>query len=196
VGLFTVLKRADASTEGKTYSRPEDVRLKLRWISEEYDYTDTELQYLIEEAHRKLVLDVGQYIKHVDYGHYDDEDKTYYLPHGELISFNKIYKNGEEVDESNYTVDYDKGMVTFAASFNIYYRDVLEFWYVPYVYKDLEVLYAVRSIISANYVDTNSAMANTDLTRIEDEIERLKGMINTKGAYGAVLDYSYRGGRW
>ena len=196
VGLFTVLKRADATTEGKTYARPEDVRLKLRWISEEYDYSDTELQYLIEEAHRKMTLEIGMYETKIDYGHYDEDDKTYYLPHGELISFDKIYRNGEEVDEGNYTVDYDKGMVTFASSYSIYYRDYLEFRYVPYVYKDLEILYAVYSIITANYVDTDSAMANTDATKIEQEIKQLKTQINGKGAYGSVLDYSYRGGRW
>jgi len=196
VGLFTVLKRADSSTEGKTFCRPEDVRLKLRWIDEPADYTDEELQAVIEEAHRRMILEVGMYERKVDFGHYDEDDKTYYLPHGELISFDKVYHNGEEVDASNYTVDYDKGMVTFATGYDINYRDALEFRYVPYVYRDLEVLYAVMAILNSNYMDSGSNITKLDTDKLQAEIDALRNKITSKGSIGSVLDYGYRGSRW
>lgn len=196
VGLFLVRKRADASLEGKTFCRPEDVRLKLRWIGDEYDYADEDLQFIIEEAHRKMILDVGINTIQKGLGHYNTDDKVYYLPHGELISFDKIYINGGEVSNANYTVNYDKGMITFDSDYSINYLDTLEFTYIPYVYRDLEILYAIHSILMANYVQSNSSITNVDIAKIEEEMKQLRDRINNKGNYGTVLDYSYRGGRW
>lgn len=190
IGIFQIKKRAEG-TEGKTWIMPDEVRLKLKLDDDSMD--DEEIQYIIEEAHRKVILDCGYYKIYKAVGKYPETDKTYYMPHGELIEVIQITHNGEIVDSDNYTVDKDSGKVIFNSDYDINSGDILIFKYVPKVYKDLEMLYSQLILSEMNYLQTGGEIFNVDSDKIKRQIEELKTKINSKATVGAVLDYGFRG---
>jgi len=190
VGLFYIKTRLEG-TEGKTFITPDLVKTKIRL--EDESYTDEEIQYFIEVAHRKVIADCGNYVKHNYYAHYPTTDKTYWLPHGEILSFIRIKINGEEIDESNYTIDYEKGKITFSSSMDIYYNDFIEFEYIPMLYKDLELLYAAIEILRQQYIYTQSDVIKAKLDDFKEEAKKTIHRISSKDFIGSVPDFGFRG---
>lgn len=189
IGILQVITRTEGE-EAKTYATPDEVKMKLRLDGTDFD--NEEIQYFLEQAHRKVITECGSFQQYITQGNYPEVIKEYCLPHGAVMEVKRIIHNGEIVDESNYTVDYDNGVITFNSDYSINVFDTLIFHYVPYLYKDLEIAFTMKDMLSQMYMQTGGEFTNAKLQEVKEEIERIKRELNIL-AIGSWVDYSHRG---
>ncbi|MDD3493703.1 MAG: hypothetical protein PHZ19_09440, partial [Candidatus Thermoplasmatota archaeon] len=108
--------------------------------------------------------------------------------------FRRAKLNLEVIDSGNYTVDYDRGTVTFAEEYtDINTGDNLWFEYVPMSAKDLEMIYAARKLYEVHLLSTGADERERRIEQLDREAQRILYAINSKTPLSAVPDYGYRG---
>lgn len=191
-GKFVVLPRLEGSTM-VSYVNPDMVREWLR-IEGDLSWATAELQETIEMAHRELINNVGGYQIERTFGHYESDNYTYYLPHGSVFSVLRVRHNSDTVDTGDYTVNPRAGTVTFSESYEgLDAGDNIEIWYIPTVYRDLELLYTLRLMGMRGFLQAYGDMNFLEVDKLDEQIHKFEAMINSKQVIGGILDYSYHG---
>lgn len=191
-GRLTILAVGDG-TGGKCWNIYEDLQRKLGIYSEDQRWTPTDLQAELEEAHRRVIQTVGTHEVWRGYGHQDSDRLTYHLPHGSLLTVLRVEHNGTEVSSDNYTLDYAGGSITFTSSENIRPGDLIRVDYIPEVYADLEMLYAIRGILRSMYLSSFDSDRKAELAQVREDINDLLAGIAAKNCVAAIRDHGFRG---
>lgn len=190
-GKFVILTRLEG-TSMISLVNPDMIKEWLR-IEGDYSWASAELQETIEMAHRELINNMGAYQIERTFGHYEaDTNLVYYLPHGSVFQVLRVIQNGETVDTEDYTVEPRAGTITFDSDI-VDSNDNLEFWYIPTVYRDLELLYTLRLMGMRGFLQGFGDMNYLNVDKLDEQITKLENNINGKQVMGSVLDYSYHG---
>lgn len=190
-GKFVILPRLEG-TSMAMYITVDTVMEWLR-ITEDYAWDKAEVQETIEMAHRELLNNVGVYQIDRMFGHYEDDVAIYYLSHGAILELLKIRHNSDTVDSSDYTVEPRAGTVTFDSDYDITAGDSLEFWYVPRIYRDLELLYTLRLMGMRGFLQGFGDLNYLNPEKLDEQISRIESSINSKNPMGSFLDFGMRG---
>lgn len=166
-----------------TYNRIQDVRDRLD-LSEEI-IRDEEIQQEMERANRTMKAKVGRYVVE-RFIVTDTDENTINLKHSEIISVEKIRKNGDDVSSSNYSVNTSTGVITFTSDETFYYRDVVEVYYIPRIFADLELLYTELFLLTHRNILTDSDVKQARIDQIK---ELIKETIQTINQSGTILTY-------
>lgn len=157
----------------KSYNKVDDLRRKLRFMGDEFSETD--LQEELEEANRKINVNIGKYYRDVTYVT-NLEQKTYRLNFSPIIVFDRVFvSTSGELDSDKYVVSEEKGIITFEDGFDEGTKIIC--YYVPEVFKDLELLYATQSIMAMNLITTSDNMIGTKTEQINTYIDLLEKKI-------------------
>lgn len=190
-GKLVVLPRLEG-TSMVSFITVDTVSEWLR-LGDDLAWDKAEVQQTIEMAHRELLNNVGQYQIDRMFGHYEDDNLTYYLAHGAVLEVLRVRHNSDTVDSDDYTVVPRTGTVTFDSSYSIDAGDSLEFWYVPRIYRDLELLYSLRLMGMRGFLQGFGDMNYLNPDKLDEQIQRIESAINSKNAMGSFLDYGSRG---
>jgi len=165
------------------------------------EYTDVDLQRYLEQASQKLNGMVGRRFierKLIEF----DEEQDVELDFQDLESFDKVVlvsDNNEVIDPSNYSVDTSTGTVTFDQSYvddNFYRGLILEFRYVPTIFKTLEVKQAKELVLTQEVTVTGDSVDATRTDQVEETIKMLMYDINSRNSTGVQSgDNTNRGSR-
>jgi len=163
-----------------SYANVQELEEELRQINAEYDDLDfsTKLKY----AHQRLNTVVGrQFIepKTIEF----EEETGVKLDFDSLISFDKVHNvnDNEIVDSSEYSVDNDTATVNFDQSYvddNFFDGLRLEFYYVPEIFKQLEIWIAMRNILETELIHTSDEVTNTQVDRLNTRVQSVIKNIN------------------
>lgn len=156
----------------------EDLRRKLRLLGSEFDNVD--LKEELEEANRKLQLNIGRYYSEKIYIK-DIEKLIYRFSLSPIIKFGKVYVSGiGELDEDVYEVNEREGTIIFNEPFKEF--DIITLYYIPEIFKDLEILYACESIMSMSFLVTSDEVKGSMTEKIKERIKILEQTIQRRYA--------------
>ena len=177
-----------------SYNEPNDLTSKYKVIGQQY--SENELQDELDRAHRKLDNNVGEQFVQVVRASFEDQEE-FNLTFSELISFERAYfvQRDSEIDSSNFDVDLTTGTVTFTTSFaedNISKNTRIMFEYVPTRYKDLELWYAVLSLIRTTSLQTREGETSISVDEAKNHVEEIENSIREKYGNRLVLDHQPR----
>ena len=157
-----------------TYNNEQELRDRLVFLSnrDAWDLTN-----LLETAHRRVKSKFGRNIQETVTQHVKNQ-RLFVLSFPDIFQVNKVYYNNEEIDSSNYTVDAEDGTIEFSEDFandylNYHKKYKLTVYYVPKVYKDLELYYAMQEIVSLNMVETNDSEETNRLQQLNTTIKSI-----------------------
>ena len=167
-----------------TYNRIQSVRDRLD-LSKEI-IRDEEIQEEIHRANRMLKSKVGRYMVE-RYIVTDTDENTINLKHSEIIEVVKIRKNGEDIDSSNYSVDIDEGVITFS-NITFWFRDVIEVFYIPRIFADLELLYTELFLLTHKNIIGESEVRQARIEEIKELIKDTTQQINQTGSVLSYID--------
>jgi hypothetical protein len=163
-----------------------ELEKELRTSGTEYD--DLDFNRYLKQANQKLKGMVGRvYIDRKRIEFEDEQDVD--LDFVSLESFDKVVdKNGNDIiDSSNYSVDLTTGVVTFDQSYvddNFSENTILEFRYVPTIFKTLEVKQAHELIQSQETTVTGDSVDQAQTSQLEETIKQLMYDINSRNSSG------------
>lgn len=172
------------SGQSGAYGKPEDLADELKFV--QHEFTDAELQSKLEEAQREVDEIIGK--------HFEEEIKiksmtqtSYDLAYRQLYKVSKIVLNGrEEVDEENYEIDHDNGVIHFDEDFidnqsfmhpRQRHRDFMYVLYVPMKFADLERFIAAKNILDSNIIQTSDEAVDQKLESLDNKIEILSNRV-------------------
>lgn len=183
----------------KSFATPQDVKDKIGFTDDTTD--DVELQKYLEQGHRTLELRVGREFTQEKIVNRLDADRNVPREHDfdirPVLQVNGVFIDSVEISEDDYEVDKQLGTITFSESF----RDekmrvgssiVLE--YVPKVYKDLEVWYAVLHLLAGSVVQVDDDQVKSQKAEAEQMAAKLESYINRNISVGYVSDGRVRRG--
>lgn len=163
-----------------TYNSTRELQDRLTFLSNRDAW---DLKGLLETAHRRVKSKFGREIQQKLHQEVENQ-KEFKLNFSELLEFNRVQYNeytpikyrNEEVDPGNYSVDLDEGIITFEDSFandklNLYQDYRLVVYYVPQVFKDLELYYAMQEVVGMNMVETNDQETTNRLQQLNGIIK-------------------------
>lgn len=168
----------------------EELDEELTSIGSGGEYTDLDFDRKLRQANARLKGYVGR--NFVERKVIEFEDETVVdLDYQSLESFDKAVNfNGEGneiIDDSNYTVDLENGTVTFDQSYvddQFFEGLILVFYYIPTVFKHLELDIAVRNVLETQSIGTTDSVTNTQTDRINARIRSKADEINRKRSTG------------
>lgn len=155
----------------------QDLKDELRSSGDEYN--DLEFNRYLRQANDRLASMVGrQFIETKQINFEEEQDVKLDFP--ALDSFDKVENvaDNEIIDDANYTVDNTTATVTFDQSYvddSFFEGLVLKFYYVPRVFKQLELYIATRHILEQETVVTGDEITGTQTDRLN---QRITGMVN------------------
>lgn len=144
------------------------------------EYNDLDFDRKLRFANQRRVSHVGKKFIETKTIEFEDET-TVSLEFAELISFDKVADIDGVIDASNYTVNEDEATVDFNQDFgddNFYEGYELEFYFVPKIFKQLEIFIAMRNILETEYVQTPDEVNNTVVSNLNDRIMSIVSRIN------------------
>jgi len=156
------------------YNDEQELRDRLVFLSnrDAWDLTN-----LLETAHRRVKSKFGKHIQE-RLKQYVKNQKIFVLSFPDIFQVDKVYYDNEEIDSTNYTVNQEDGTIEFTQDFADdyldYYKDyMLNVYYVPKVYKDLELYYTMQEIVSLNMVETNDSEETNRLQQLNTTIKSI-----------------------
>lgn len=157
-------------------------------------YDSGELDDFLERGNRSMQGDVGKHLRHDDVAK-DNQQDTFDVPVEELEEIDRVEYNGEKVDAADYSVDLDKGEITFDSSFatKINRGDVVRIYFKPVLMADLEMEYAVKSAWRKRYRSTGNDTAKASVDDADDAITSLRNRILGLNSETSAYDHSGRG---
>jgi len=183
----------------KSFNNPQTLQSKLGYTDDSYGESD--LQEVIEKAHRRLETLVGRKQTDVIRFHERDKDGDYILEKDlqmrPILEFSHVTTGNTRVDPSVYEVDEETGTITFTQEFADDYvgaqglgvrRTEAEAVYVPKHYKDLEYWLAVKEMLAGSIVQIDEDQTNTTVEQAQKEVHKLQKMINRSRVTGSFTD--------
>jgi len=152
--------------------------------------SDGDIMKTLEEANQFLQRRVGEEIETVEQVLNSDAD-TFQLTFYPVLDFVDIYLNGEKIDEADYTVKDETGVVEFDSSYdelNVY--DQLRFIYTPEILVDMEIAKAMLLLAERRRVNTGAEETSTLIDRLKDRVKEYVNTINTHNPPVPVQDHN------
>lgn len=191
VGWFFIKKRLE-DTEPKTFASIKEL-METAGVPNDLAMDEGELQAILETAHRTLIMKVGNYMIARTFGHHLEDLLMYYLPLGPCIKVIRVEHNSEEVSTDNYSVDYNKGTVTFNSNETIDNGDTFEFFYIPTVFRDLEILIGLKILSVRTHIFDFENTQYPNVEELEKAIVSMTRDINSTQPISSFVDTGYRG---
>jgi hypothetical protein len=179
--------------QGGSFATPEELKEKLKFLGDEY--TPAQLKKELEAANRKLRGMVGRYYCQQYRFSYEDDNATnptIDLTFAPIYEFDRMVINGELESSSNYSVATETGLLTFTTATNATIGALAELYYVPEIYKDLEILLAGKSILMFTYMHTDDEIKGIKTEQLDTAIKDLVNTINSKNPPRKARDYGSR----
>lgn len=154
-----------------------------------------EIATALERANRMMVGKVGSYS--IDNAYVTDSDRTtLQLRFNDIISIAYVYKNGDLISSSNYSIENTTGIITFSG-INFFIEDKIKVYYTHRLMADLELYYVERFLLAHKYIEAESEIKNTKLEELKEMIKETINMINGNLNCVPVKDHkTYRGSVW
>lgn len=157
-----------------TYNTEKELKDRLQFLSNRDAW---DLSSLLDTAHRRVKSKFGRNIQE-KLSQQVENQKEFPLNFPDIFQVDKVYYNNEKVDPSNYSLDSEDGVIgftqDFADSYLSLYKDYkLVVYYVPKVYKDLELYYAMQEIVALNMVETNDQQETNRLQQLNTTIRQM-----------------------
>jgi len=169
-----------------TLNLASDVKRKLKGIGDEY--SDDDLNSELDEAYRKLQARCGKhYIQNLMVKNTDVTE--YELDFDGVESFDKVVREDEETEVSSDNYTQSNGVITFDSTWmddEVMEEDVLDLFYVPSVFKDLELLYACISILSYVKEASSDEVTKNTLQGFKETTKELENLVNGRGGTRAL----------
>jgi hypothetical protein len=161
----------------KAYNTEKDLRERLAFLgnADSWNLTD-----ILGTAHRRVLTVFGREI-HERLLPVLEGQTSFRLSFDELISLSQVTLFDKLVDPQYYTVNLEEGLIVFNSNWagqNLkgHYRLVVE--YVPKIYKDMELLYAIEEVLELSTVQTNDQEENVRLEQVKRRINKMSKEIN------------------
>lgn len=185
----------------KTLNRTEELMDKIGYPDDTEDEAD--LQVVLEEAHQDMQAGVGRNFVEdkrirVQAQHNGELIEEYKLKFSPILEVDRILLNEhEQVDESNYTVDKQNGLVTFDSQFvneELFREQIVRFEYKPVKFKNIELWHAVHIAKNQELVQLeNSEQAALHQNALR-RAKRLENQVNRRAGPGNATDGDIRRG--
>ena len=163
----------------KTFNDEEELKRRLTFLSNRDAW---ELTSVLESAHRRVKGKFGRSIEERLKQRHKDQTK-FVLRFEDIFSFEKVIINQEEIESSKYDIDKENGTIEFTDddiinNLRLYKDNKIIVYYVPNVYKDLEIYYAMEEIVALNMVETNDTELTNRHSQIRNTIKTIIADIN------------------
>ena len=171
------------------YNDPQDLRRELRFTGKEFN--DVDLQSKLEQAQRKVDMNVGSVMTEGLFV-YNHDVLEFNLNFRQIIQVDEVrllnrrrFRVDETViPEGLYELDKDKGRIVFdeevVKRFEVYgageRRDQSVFVvdYVPYMFADLELKYAVLDVVNISVVQTSETQLDSIVSNLREQVNELE----------------------
>ena len=171
------------------YNDPQDLRRELRFTGKEFN--DVDLQSKLEQAQRKVDMNVGSVMTEGLFV-YNHDVLKFDLNFRQIIQVDEVrllnrrrFRVDETViPEGLYELDKDKGRIVFdeevVKRFEVYgageRRDQSVFVvdYVPYMFADLELKYAVLDVVNSSVVQTSETQLDSIVSNLREQVNELE----------------------
>lgn len=163
------------------FNNSDDIQARLTFLGPDTDKWNLEDQLVT--AHRKLRSAVGRKIEE-ELRLERKEQTSFDLAFTEIESVETVDWRDEKVNSDNYTVDLESGVIEFneswAQSNYIYndFRPVIE--YVPTIFKELELMYALEEIMNLASIQTGDSERQAMFQQYRERRQELVKSINRK----------------
>jgi len=171
------------------YNDPQDLRRELKFTGKEFN--DVDLQSKLEQAQRKVDMNVGSVMTEGLFV-YTYDVLEFNLNFRQIIQVDEVrllnrrrFRVDETViPEGLYELDKDKGRIVFdeevVKRFEVYgageRRDQSVFVvdYVPYMFADLELKYAVLDVVNSSVVQTSETQLDSIVSNLREQVNELE----------------------
>lgn len=185
----------------KSLNSPDELINRLGYADDSYG--DTDIQEVIERAHRRMESSVGRSVQEdIRFDEFTDGQeyvKDYKLDFRPVLEVEKIVVGNKRVPDEDYNVDHSEGVITFTDSFfseTIGLRGLTGFRgvegfsvvYVPKIFKDLEYWLTVYDMFSGSIVSIDEENTNTSIEQAKEQAAGLSKQVNRSSVIGAFSD--------
>lgn len=171
------------------YNDPQDLRRELRFTGKEFN--DVDLQSKLEQAQRKVDMNVGSvmteglFVYNHDVLEFDlNFRQIIRVDEVRLLNRRRFRVDETVIPEGLYELDKDKGRIVFdeevVKRFEVYgageRRDQSVFVvdYVPYMFADLELKYAVLDVVNSSVVQTSETQLDSIVSNLREQVNELE----------------------
>ena len=163
----------------KSWNSEDELRARLTFLSNRDAW---ELTDILQMAHRRVKSKFGTEVEERLYPNYEDQ-KKFKLSFSNLLEFKEAQIYDKLIDEEDYSVDNENGEITFTESYasdklseSSRYRLVVR--YIPVIFKDLELYFAMEEILSLNMVQTNDEQQTNRFEQVRNAIRDIVKDVN------------------
>ena len=171
------------------YNDPQDLRRELKFTGKEFN--DVDLQSKLEQAQRKVDMNVGSVMTEGLFV-YNHDVLEFNLNFRQIIRVDEVrllnrrrFRVDETViPEGLYELDKDKGRIVFdeevVKRFEVYgagerrNQSVFVVDYVPYMFADLELKYAVLDVVNSSVVQTSETQLDSIVSNLREQVNELE----------------------
>ena len=171
------------------YNDPQDLRRELKFTGKEFN--DVDLQSKLEQAQRKVDMNVGSvmteglFVYNHDVLEFDlNFRQIIRVDEVRLLNRRRFRVDETVIPEGLYELDKDKGRIVFdeevVKRFEVYgageRRDQSVFVvdYVPYMFADLELKYAVLDVVNSSVVQTSETQLDSIVSNLREQVNELE----------------------
>ena len=171
------------------YNDPQDLRRELRFTGKEFN--DVDLQSKLEQAQRKVDMNVGSvmteglFVYNHNFLKFDlNFRQIIRVDEVRLLNRRRFRVDETVIPEGLYELDKDKGRIVFdeevVKRFEVYgageRRDQSVFVvdYVPYMFADLELKYAVLDVVNSSVVQTSETQLDSIVSNLREQVNELE----------------------
>lgn len=179
-----------------SYNEVQDVLNKFRILGEQYE--DPDIQDELDRAQRRVHGRIGNKLQEVKRARINDQE-IFHLAYEDLISFDAVYEYNyyeyEEIDDGNYTTDTENGTITFNTDYaedNIGRGKTYLFSYEPQRFKDLELYYAIASLVETLSIQNRDGENAINLNQINETITNIENELKIKVGNAVIRDHMKR----
>lgn len=185
----------------ETLNRTEDLIQKIGYPDDDVDEAD--LQVILEEAHQDMIAGVGRNFvedKRIRVQAQSDGDliNEYSLKFSPVLKVDQILLNEhEQIDESNYTVDKQNGLVTFDSQFvddELFKGQIIRYKYKPLKFKNIELWHAVHIAKNQELQALEDSEQLSQYNNALRRAKRLENQVNRRTGPGNATDGDIRRG--
>jgi len=185
----------------KSFNSPDELINRLGYTDDSYG--DSDIQEVIERAHRRMEGGVGTSVhEDVRFDEFTEDGeyvKEYQLDFRPVLEVEKVVVGNKRVKEEDYTINYSEGTITFTQSFfdeSIGLRGLTGFRgvegfsikYVPKIMKDLEYWLTVYDMFSGSIVSIDEDNTNTSIEQAKEQAAAFSKQINRSSVMGTFSD--------
>jgi hypothetical protein len=172
----------------------------LSWarLDDDEEVTDSDAEAKLETAHRMCLSKVGsRFVEWKNLNSNEADTGRLNTLHGGLIEFLEFWVQDTLLEAEDYTVSLYDGSIIIKDTSEIGEGTIVKMVYVPLLFKELEMSYALKSILTRSFLLHGDNLQANRISLLDDQIRNLITIINSSGRAFAVPDhYSDDGNVW